>query len=100
MRALSVKQPFADQILRGTKRVEFRSRPTKIRGRVYIYASEVPKYPSGWRLPRGLVVGTVEIVNCTGSGTEYRWHLRNPRRLANPRKPKTHPQPVWFTPFP
>jgi hypothetical protein len=33
MRALSVRQPYADQIMRGTKRIEYRSRPTKVRGR-------------------------------------------------------------------
>ena len=40
MRALSVCQPFAEQILSGEKRIEYRSLPTNIRGRVYIYASK------------------------------------------------------------
>jgi hypothetical protein len=39
MKALNIRQPYADQIMRGTKRIEYRSRPTKVRGRVYIYAS-------------------------------------------------------------
>ena len=42
MRALSIRQPYAEQILRGTKRFEYRSRPTTIRERVYIYASLKP----------------------------------------------------------
>jgi len=33
MRALSIRQPYAEQILRGIKRFEYRSRPTAIRGK-------------------------------------------------------------------
>ena len=46
MRALSIRQPYAELILRGTcgqqiKPIEFRSRSTKIIGeRFYIYAKE------------------------------------------------------------
>ena len=39
MRALSIRQPHAEAILRGVKTTEYRSRATKIRGRIYIYAS-------------------------------------------------------------
>jgi len=40
MRALSIRQPYAEMILRGEKTIEYRSRPTKIIGeRFYIYAS-------------------------------------------------------------
>jgi hypothetical protein len=41
MRALSIRQPYAELILRGIKTIEFRSRPTRIIGeRFYIYASK------------------------------------------------------------
>ncbi len=41
MRALSIRQPWAELILRGVKTVEYRSRPTRIVGeRFYIYASK------------------------------------------------------------
>jgi hypothetical protein len=41
MRALSIRQPFAELILRGIKTVEYRSRPTRIIGRrFHIYASK------------------------------------------------------------
>jgi hypothetical protein len=41
MRALSIRQPFAELILRGIKTVEYRSRPTRIIGeRFYLYASK------------------------------------------------------------
>ncbi|MCH8823922.1 MAG: ASCH domain-containing protein [Planctomycetes bacterium] len=32
MRALSIRQPYAELILRGKKTIEYRSRPTKILG--------------------------------------------------------------------
>src|SRR5580692_7696018 len=41
MRALSIRQPYAELILRGIKPIEFRSRPTTIIGeRFYIYAAK------------------------------------------------------------
>jgi len=47
MRALSIRQPYAELILRGIKPIEFRTRPTKIIGeRFYIYASR--KWAAQW----------------------------------------------------
>jgi hypothetical protein len=40
LKALSIRQPWAELILRGDKTVEYRSQPTKIRGRIYIYAAQ------------------------------------------------------------
>ncbi|HEV7298595.1 MAG TPA: ASCH domain-containing protein [Tepidisphaeraceae bacterium] len=41
MRALSIRQPYAELILRGLKTIEFRTRATKIIGeRFYIYAAK------------------------------------------------------------
>ena len=40
MRALSIRQPYAELILRGVKTIEYRSRPTRIIGeRFWIYAA-------------------------------------------------------------
>ncbi len=55
--------------------------------------------PKAESLPRGVIVGTVGIVGCTGQKGDYRWLLRNPKRLARPRSPVQKPQPVWFKPF-
>ena len=122
--ALSIRQPFAELILRGVKTVEYRSRPTRIVNEpFYIYAarpkgrkSEIrisksetipnPQMTNG-ELPTGLLVGTAVISRCTrstGSGRgrtngSYHWYLKNVKRLARPRKPKNMPQPVWFNPF-
>jgi len=38
-RAISIRQPFVEAILDGKKKIEYRSRKTNIRERVYIYAS-------------------------------------------------------------
>jgi len=107
MKALSIRQPWAELIMRGVKATETRSRPTNIRGRIYLYASlgrYDPAEESEWAaeygidiesLPRGVIVGTVELYGCDGN----KWQLRLPERAAEHRKPDNHPMPVWFTPF-
>ena len=35
LRALSIRQPFADLIMTGDKKIAYRSRPVRLRGRVY-----------------------------------------------------------------
>jgi hypothetical protein len=113
LRALSLRQPWAEQVMRGEKVVEYRTRATQIRGTIYIYAS-LGRYSAqeeaefadeaGFSLddlPRGVLVGTVELYDCHHDRRydEYQWHLRNPRRLAAPPAPRMKPQPVWFYPF-
>jgi hypothetical protein len=49
MIALAIRQPYAEEILRGWKRYEFRSIPTNITRRVLIYASLKPGDPSDSR---------------------------------------------------
>jgi hypothetical protein len=78
MRALSIRQPYAEQMLRGEKRFDYRSVRTNIRVRVYIYASARPASPDGGHLPRGVLVGTVEVFTYTGHPGSYPWHLRAP----------------------
>lgn len=69
MKALSIRQPHAEAIMRGVKPIEFRSRRTDMRGRI------------------------------TGSGGNYEWHVRNPERATELLKPTKRPQPIWFSPF-
>jgi hypothetical protein len=40
------------------------------------------------------IPGTVGLYNCTDISGYYHWHLRNPKSLARPWKPKGKPQPV------
>lgn len=125
MRALSIRQPWAELILRGIKTIEVRSINTKIRERFYIYASlgrvweeDEVRIQRAYDidvdgLPRGVIVGTVELVDCRqlkradSAGTGFRvtdtdgqfaWCLARPERVKS-RKPKGQPQPVWFIPF-
>lgn len=108
MIALSIRQPHAEAILRGIKKVEYRSQATTKRGRVLIYASRIPvddvatwmkKYGIRDRayeeLPRGVIVGSVEIHDCQGG----EWQLRHPRRADKLITPVNRPQPIWFYPF-
>ncbi len=105
-RAISIRQPYAEQILLGRKKIEYRSVLTHIRGRVFIYASRTPAVDAFQKLkiepgslPTGLLVGTVEIIGCQGGDGEFEWQLANPKRLEPPIKPDCHPQPVWFKPY-
>lgn len=124
--AISVRQPFAEMILRGMKSIEVRSQPTRVRERVYVYASAKPvQLDSRLRLramsrveasdpPAGVVVGAVRVIGClplrrahsraagfriTGTAGRFAWLLAEPTRLKTPRKPKRRPQAVWFVPF-
>jgi hypothetical protein len=107
MIALSIRQPYAEQILRGAKKYEYRSTLTKIRRRVLIYASLRPGDLAAFKkvkaepgdLPTGLIVGSVEIADCEGTVGDYRWRLKNPRRIKPPVAPENQPQPIWFYPF-
>lgn len=114
MRALSIRQPHAEAIMRGVKNIEYRSRPTKIRERVYIYAAlgrMSAEDESYWMttykindvdcddLPRGVIVGTVELWKCTDGNGCYLWHIRKPERAEKLLKPTGRPQPAWFKPF-
>ena len=106
MKALSVRQPYAELIMRGEKREEYRTMPTNIRERVYIYAAKnVEKSLCAEHglsiedLPTGILVGTVEIAGCRKKDSTYAWKLVAPIRAKRLRKPKRKPQPVWFIPF-
>ena len=97
MRALSIRQPYAELILRGVKTIEYRSRPTRIIGeRFYIYASKGKALPQGTghqalvkalgpaaaplvpsasclvpaasELPTGVIVGSAVVTHCTPNG--------------------------------
>ena len=51
-------------------------------------------------LPRGVIVGTVEVYDCQQrTEGDYEWLLRSPSRLPKPLKPKRKPEPSWFFPF-
>ena len=109
VRAISIRQPYVELILRGVKRYEFRSRPTNIRERVYLYAAQQPADSrQQWRKARarpgslrtGAILGTVEIVGCRWDERRdcYAYRLVKPRRLKRVMHPRNPPSPVFWRP--
>jgi hypothetical protein len=92
MKALSIRQPWCHHILVDGKDVENRDWATRFRGEVLIHAGKafdgpIRDYPEFAHLPRGGIVGVVEIVDCVSAcGSEwfcgdYGFVLRNARVL-------------------
>ena len=75
MKCLFVRAPFAGWIVDGVKTVEYRTRPTNIRGRIGIVQSR-----------SGTVIGTAEIVDCEWNEEleHFEWKLSNAVRFADP----------------
>ncbi len=114
IRVLAVRQRYASSIIEGLKTIEVRSRPTNIRERVAIYASNAKQEPLegvygpdyNYRiLPTGKILGTVEIVASSHAseieyelyknehlapskyfreGKTFFWHLRRPIKFETP----------------
>lgn len=127
MIALGIRQPWAELILRGHKSQEIRSSNTSRRGTIYVYASKkVSDHPEAIRaaakhgiekiddLPRGVLVGTVELIDsaparpqdsaeaCLPAGLlkgKFAWTLSHPARLPRPMLVKYLPYGVWFYPY-
>ena len=105
--ALSVRQPFAWAIMEGWKDIENRSWPTKRRGTIALHASgnltrseyelfvqkratrdrTIPDFED---LPRGAILGLVDIVDCVEKSRSqwftgpFGFVLDNPRKLPEP----------------
>jgi len=103
MKCLSVRQPWAWAIIHAGKDVENRSWPTKYRGKLVIHAGKGCK-PSEYEfaaediartigrrpppldeIPRGCIVGTVELVDCVENSRSkwaqddaVHWVVRDP----------------------
>ena len=60
MKAISIKNPFATQILRGTKNIEYRTWDTKHRGDLLICSSANPQVPG---MLSGCALCVVELVD-------------------------------------
>ncbi|MEU9703034.1 hypothetical protein [Streptomyces sp. NPDC047981] len=103
MRALTVRQPYADAIVWGTKRTENRSRPipaAHVGTTILIHAAKEP-HASGivasdftsaaWPDVRGAILGTAVLDSCHqatddccapwGMSDHWHWALRNARPL-------------------
>lgn len=68
MKSLSLKQPYAELILEGKKKIELRKWNTNFRGEFFIHASKNPDKESMKRfgytnLPLGFIVGKANLVD-------------------------------------
>lgn len=92
MKALSVKQPFANWLVEGIKGREHRSRSTHFRGYVAIHASKIPdkKFMDEWGLNDwqficGCIIGLVKIYDVEDYGNGmFAWKTNFPIQLGNP----------------
>ena len=89
MKALSLWQPWAWLVVAGHKDIENRTWTTRFRGRIYIHAAKrkPPRYAQYWAiggkdiptdLPRGCIVGEVDIVDCIAYADAPSEYYRNP----------------------
>lgn len=106
MLALSIRQPWATLIMRGVKDIENRNWRTPVRGRVLVHAAkgctrqefedalDFASYALGQevigtleKMPRGGIIGSVEIVDCVSKSDsrwfvgEYGFVLRDPKPI-------------------
>jgi len=97
VRAISIRQPWAELIVRGEKDVENRSWRTRHRGPLLIHAGVVADRASYVKhgvprdVPRGAIVGVVELVEVTqtrASGWhlegQWGWYLARAKRFKKP----------------
>jgi ASCH domain len=88
MKALTIRQPWADLILAGVKTREYRSWRVDYRGALLIHASkrEEPFADVPRSALRGGFVGVVDLVNIllnedADPSKRYAWVFVNPRRI-------------------
>lgn len=94
VRSLSIRQPWAELILRGEKNLEYRSRRMKEMGPLLVQASRTLDEENiaqhGLKpedLPFGALVGIVDVVGCIevdGEEGLYAYQLAHPRRFKIP----------------
>ena len=88
MKSITIRQPYAQLIADGRKKIEYRSWPCKHRGDLAIHAGlavdldECQRLaPNPESLPKGMIVAIVEMVGCKKQRDGYGWQLRNVRKI-------------------
>lgn len=88
MKALSLKQPFAELIVSGKKTIELRKWNTKFRGKFLIHASQLPDKEAmkkfGFKhLPNGAIIGEAELVDVKTYNNEEEHKKDQNKHLAS-----------------
>ena len=88
MKALSIKQPYAELILQGKKKIELRNWNTSFRGEFYVHASKVPdeiamKKFGFNELPCGFIVGKATLTNVKKYNNEIEHNKDSNLHLAS-----------------
>ncbi len=88
MKALSLKQPFAELIVSRKKTIELRTWNTKFRGNFLIHASKIPDSKAmkefGFeKLPVGKIVGEAELIEVKKYENDLEHKKDKNKHLAN-----------------
>jgi hypothetical protein len=79
--AISLRQPNADRIIRGEKRRDRRSRPTRFRGWLLVHASLAKSADESTDRERGKLLGLVQLEDCVKDGDGWTYVWKSPRRF-------------------
>lgn len=100
--AISVRQPAAGEIVRGTKRRDVRSRPSSFRGWILIHASRTLRrtdFPKGSPEPeRGKILGMAQLEDCVKDGDGWSYVWTNPKRFRVPVPSRGHYSIPFYVP--
>jgi ASC-1-like (ASCH) protein len=88
MKALSLKQPYAELVVSGKKTIEIRKWNTKFRGKFYIHASmqidTIAMKKFGFLdLPKGKIVGVANLVDVKKYSDEKEFNKDKNKHLAS-----------------
>lgn len=124
--AFGIQQPWAELILRGIKTIEVRRLAVRPGGPIYLYSSKQASKATCAiqaardhgleieNLPRGVLVGTIEVAQCRPATPEdvtaacvpadflqgmNAWVIGRATRLESPQPILNPPFGMWFYPF-
>jgi len=88
MKALTLKQPYAELVVQGKKKIELRKWNTHFRGKFLIHASKIPDQEAmrefGFdSLPTGCIVGKATLVDVKNYRTKEEHAKDRPLHLAS-----------------
>lgn len=87
MKALTLKQPWAELVLRGKKKIELRKWNTNFRGKFLIHSSKIPdgKNMEKWgfdKLPNGFLIGEATLSDVKKYASEGEFNKDKSKHLA------------------